>query len=71
MSVQALSNRWHHALAQITGGLVLRMVKHALSKSELKEHAKVLRQVADEMERFAAGEEINETGFMLPRRPKL
>lgn len=41
---------WHRSLAQITGAMSYRMVKHMASRSEMLEWAVELRRVAKELE---------------------
>jgi hypothetical protein len=43
-------NRIHHDINHISGGLVLRMTKHNLSREETKEWCTTLRRLADELE---------------------
>lgn len=42
--------RWHHGLAQITGGLSLRITKQLFSRAEVQEWIDGMRKIADEME---------------------
>lgn len=47
-------NRWHHDLAQITGAMTYRMVKHAASRSEMLAWAAELKRIAQELEDAAS-----------------
>lgn len=49
--------RWHHGLAQITGGLSLRITKKMFSRNEVYDWIEKLRLTANEME-----EMLNATG---------
>lgn len=48
-------NHIHHALANISGGLVLAVVKRKLSRTETLEWIKTLRSVAKELEGIVNG----------------
>jgi hypothetical protein len=63
-----LCNRWHRAIAQTSGDLVLSMVRHKMTRGDLMAYAETLEMVADEMRRFASGEKLTETGFMKVER---
>lgn len=42
--------RWHHGLAQITGGLSLRITKQQFSRAEVQTWIDGMRTIADQME---------------------
>jgi hypothetical protein len=46
---------WHHNLRFVSGGLVIAMGAKVLSRRDLNEWVKMLREIADEMEAFAKG----------------
>jgi hypothetical protein len=53
MSHNGLLNRLnhiHHDLNWISGGLILRITKRSLSKSETLQWVKILRELADQLE---------------------
>jgi len=45
--------RWHKLLAEVTGGLSLRMVKKSITKRECLEWSQQVITVAEEMRKFA------------------
>lgn len=47
---------WHHGLAQVTGGLTLRIAKHTLVRLEVQEWVDKIRSVAQEMQDWVDGE---------------
>jgi hypothetical protein len=62
-----LANRWHQAIARISGSLALRMGRRKFSRDELEDWATILGTVAHEMKRLSAGEKVTERGFIRPR----
>jgi hypothetical protein len=45
--------RWHHSLAQVTGGLSLRITRQQFSRKELRQWVDTINAVAVEMEEVA------------------
>jgi hypothetical protein len=47
---------WHHGLAQVTGGLSLRIAKHTMVRTEVQEWVDSVRAIAQEMQDWVNGE---------------